>query len=80
MQVEDDGTNWRVRLIGDVIASTGESDTGWSSTIARAATFGSVSRVRLNRLGSAGTQGSTWIAQCAVVAGLRTTTDVLEDL
>ena len=80
MQVEDDGTNWRVRLFGDVVASTGASETAWSSTIARAATFGSTTRVRVNRIGSAGTQGSTWIAQCAVVAGLRATTDVLEDL
>lgn len=79
MQVEDNGTTWRVRLLRDVVGSSGEADTGWSSTIARAATFGASTRVRLNRLGSAGTQGSTWVAQCAVVAGLRTTTDVLED-
>jgi hypothetical protein len=79
MQVEDDGTNWRVRLVNDVVASAGEEETGWSSTIARATTFGSTTRARLNRVGSAGTQGSTWVAQCAIVAGLRSADDVMED-
>ena len=79
MQVTDDGTNWQVRLVSDVVRGAGEEDTGWSSTIARAATFGATTQLRLNRLGSAGTQGSTWVAQCALVAGLRDAVDVLED-
>lgn len=79
MQVTDDGTNWSVRLVRDVVSGAGEENTGWSSTIARAATFGATTQLRLNRLGSAGTQGSTWVAQCAMVAGLRDATDVLED-
>jgi hypothetical protein len=79
MQVEDTGTTWRVRLLLSLPSGFGETVTGWSSTIARAATFGAAPQLRLNRVGSAGTPGSTWVAQVAVVAGLRTTTDVLED-
>jgi hypothetical protein len=79
MQVEDNGTTWRVRLILSIAGVAGETDTGWSSTITRAAMFGTTTQLRLNRVGSAGTQGSTWVAQVAVVAGLRTTTDIVED-
>lgn len=79
MQVEDSGTTWRVRLTLSIAGVIGETTTAWSSTITRAAAFGTTTKLRLNRVGSSGTQGSTWVAQVAVVAGLRTTTDVLED-
>lgn len=78
MQVEDDGSAWRVRLHNEIAAGT--EVTAWSSTIARAATFGTTTRLRLNRVGSAGTQGSTWVSLVAVVSGTRTPTDVVDDV
>lgn len=70
VQLNDDGTNWSIRLWLDTIATAGEEITAWSSTITRAATWGSTTKIRANRVGSAGTQGSTWVRQIAWDAGL----------
>ena len=70
VQLDDDGTNQRVRLILDVIGEAGDTITAWSSTVTRTATWGGAAKVRANRVGSAGTQGSTWIREIAWVPGL----------
>ena len=72
VQLDDDGTDQRVRLILDVVGEAGETITAWSSTVTRPATFGATTKVRANRVGSAGTQGSTWIREIAWVSGLLT--------
>jgi hypothetical protein len=70
VQLEDDATNWRIRLWLDVLGTAGEETTSWTSTITRAATWGATTKIRANRVGSAGTQGSTWVRQIAWSAGL----------
>lgn len=70
VQLEDDGTNWRVRLVLRVHPTGADSVTAWSSTVTRAAAWGSTTKLRLNRVGSAGTQGSTWVRQLALCDGL----------
>lgn len=70
VQLDDDGTDWRIRLWVDTLASAGEEITAWSTAITRAATWGSTTKIRANRVGSAGTQGSTWVRQIAWDAGL----------
>ena len=72
VQLQDDGTNWSIRLWMDVLTVSGEEITAWSSTITRAATWGATTKIRANRTGSAGTQGSTWLRQVAWDAGLLT--------
>ncbi len=70
VQLDDDGTNQRVRLLLGIVGVSGETITAWSSTVARTATWGAVAKVRANRVGSAGTQGSTWVREIAWVPGL----------
>ncbi len=70
VQLEDDGTNQRVRLLLGIVGVSGETITAWSSTVARTATWGATAKVRANRVGSAGTQGSTWVREIAWVPGL----------
>jgi hypothetical protein len=72
LHLDDDGTAQRVRLWLDVPSEAGEVATAWSSTVTRTATWGAASRLRVNRVGSAGTQGSTWVRQIAWCAGLLT--------
>lgn len=72
VQLEDDATNWRVRLWLDVLGTAGEETTAWTSTITRAATWGATTKIRANRVGSAGTQGSTWVRRIGWHAGLFT--------
>ena len=71
LQLEDDGTNQRVRLLLS-IAGGATTTTAWSSTVTRAAAFGTGAKLRVNRVGSAGTQGNTWIRQVAWCPGLLT--------
>lgn len=71
LQLDDDGTTQRVRLLLS-IASGATTTTAWSSTVARAAAWGTGAKLRLNRVGSAGTQGSTWVRQVAWASGLLT--------
>lgn len=78
VQLEDTGGNQRVRLLLRVAGV--DTITAWSSTVTRAATWGASSAVRLNRVGSAGTQGSTWVRDVTVVAGLLSLDDVAERL
>lgn len=70
--LDDDGTNQRVRLTLRVLATGVETTTAWSSTVTRAAAWGTGAKVRVNRVGSAGTQGSTWVRQVAICDGLLT--------
>lgn len=79
-QLEDTGTTQRIRLALDVQRTIGESWTAWSGTVSRAATFPAATRVRLNRVGSAGTQGDVWVRQVAIVPGLQGFAEVLEQL
>lgn len=79
-QMEDTGTTQRVRLGLDVLVTPGDSWTAWSSTVSRATTFPASTKLRANRVGSAGTQGATWLRQIAVVPGLQTADDVLAGL
>lgn len=76
LQLDDDGMDWRIRLILDVPTATGDEWTAWSSTIARAATWGSGAKARANRTGSGGTQGSTWLRDWGWWPGLVTLADV----
>lgn len=69
VQLDDDGVNQRVRLLLRVGAGS-DTTTAYSSTVARAAAWGAGALLRLNRVGSAGTQGSTWVRQVAWVPGL----------
>jgi hypothetical protein len=71
LQLEDSGTTQRVRLLLS-IAGGATTTTAWSSTVTRAAAWGTVAKIRLNRVGSAGTQGSTWVRQLAWCDGLLT--------
>lgn len=69
VQLEDTGGNQRVRLLLSVNGGT-VTTTAYSSTVTRTATWGTGARVRLNRVGSAGTQGNTWVRQVAWAPGL----------
>jgi hypothetical protein len=80
VQLEDDGTNQRVRLTLAIVGVSGETTTAWSSTVARTATWGATAKVRANRVGSAGTQGSTWVREIAWCAGLLSIDEMRERL
>jgi hypothetical protein len=71
LQLDDDGTNQRVRLLLS-IAGGATTTTAWSSTVTRAAAWGTGAKLRLNRVGSAGTQGNVWVRQVAWASGLLT--------
>lgn len=76
LQLDDDGTNQRVRLAITPLATGVTTQTAWSSTVTRAAAWGSGAKLRCNRVGSAGTQGSTWVRQVAWAAGLLTAAEL----
>jgi hypothetical protein len=78
VQLEDTGGNQRVRLLLRVAGV--DTVTAWSSTVTRAAAWGTASAVRLNRVGSAGTQGATWVRDVTIVPGLASLDDVAERL
>ena len=69
VQVEDNGTTQRVRIGGSLNETTFVWGT-WSSTLTRASTFPSGSKVRLNRVGSGGTFGNNWFRRASVFPGL----------
>ena len=79
VQLDDDGTNQRVR-IGGSDAGLAVAFSAWGTARARAAAWGTGARVRLNRLGSAGTQGSAWVRRVAEYPGLLTLADALARL
>lgn len=68
LQLEDTGGNQRVRLTLRVGGS--DTTTAYSATVTRAAAWGTGALLRANRVGSAGTQGSTWLRQIAWAPGL----------
>jgi hypothetical protein len=70
VQLRDTGSTWEVRLWLDVLSGAGDELTAWSTPIARATTWGSGTALRVNRVGSAGTQGSTWIRRLVWMPGL----------
>lgn len=76
VHLEDDGTNQRARLILEVLATGTETLSAWTTPIARASSWGTGAKLRLNRIGSAGTQGSTWVRQVAWCPGLLTLDDM----
>lgn len=80
VQLDDDGTNQRVRLMCAVVGGAGEATTAWSSTVTRTATWGATACLRANRVGSGGTQGSAWIRQIAWCPGLLTIDEMVSRL
>lgn len=76
VQLDDDGTDWRVRLGLAVVTQAGEEWTAWTDPITRAATWGAGAKLRANRAGSAGTLGSTWLREWGWWPGLVTRDDV----
>ena len=77
LQLEDNGTTQRVRLLLLVLATGVETTSAWSATVSRAATWGSGARVRVNRLGSGGTLGSTWVRDIIWRPGLVSLADMV---
>lgn len=78
IDVDDNGTTQRVRMGGtDNFVDVGSS--AWGTAIARGA-LPSGARLRLNRVGSAGAQGSAWFRRRAVYPGALTLTQALERL
>lgn len=75
VQFEDDGTNQRVRIGGTDNGAT-VAFSAWGTARARSATWGTGTRLRLNRIGSAGTQGSAWLRTVAYAPGLLTLADL----
>lgn len=69
VQLDDTGGNQRVRLLLSIAGGT-TTTTSYSSTVSRAAAWGTGAKLRVNRVGSAGTQGSTWVRQVAWCPGL----------
>jgi hypothetical protein len=70
-QLEDNGTTQRIRL-GISINEAAFVFEAWTATLTRAATFPSSSKVRLNRIGSAGTVGQSWFRRVSIYPGLLT--------
>lgn len=69
VQLDDNGTNQRVRIGGRVNGAP-VAWSAWGSSIARAATWGSGALFRVNRIGSSGTQGDVWLKELAWEPGL----------
>lgn len=78
LQLDDDGVNMRVRLARWL--SGVETQTAYTSTVTRFASWGSGTVLRANRMGSAGTQGSTWLREIAWEPGLLTYAEMLARL
>lgn len=74
-QLEDAGGNMRVRL-GGAVNGAGVAFSAWGTARARAAAWGTDARVRVNRVGSAGTRGNAWLAGFAWTAGALALADV----
>lgn len=82
LQVEesDDATQFRIRLVCDVRYSAGEVDSGWSAYLDKPSAWGAGAKMRVNRQGDSGTQGSTWLRELADEYGVLSAADVLERL
>lgn len=80
VQLEDDGTNQRARLILHVVTTGVETFSAWTTPIARATAWGTGAKLRVNRIGSAGTQGSTWVRQAAWCPSLLTLDEMVTRL
>lgn len=76
VQLDDNGTTQRVRIGLQVVGDT-FSWSSWSSTVTRAAAWGAGAKLRLNRTGSGGTQGSTWLQEVAWVPGALTIDEIM---
>ena len=74
VQLEDNGTTQRVRF-GISISESVLNMEAWTATLTRAAAFPSGSKVRLNRIGSAGTVGDSWFRRLSIYPGLLTLDD-----
>ena len=74
VQLEDNGTTQRVRF-GISINESVLNMEAWTATLTRAAAFPSGSKVRLNRIGSAGTVGDSWFRRLSIYPGLLTLDD-----
>ena len=70
-QMEDNGTTQRIRL-GISINEAAFVFEAWTATLTRAVTFPSGSKVRINRVGSAGTNGQSWFRRVSIYPGLLT--------
>lgn len=79
VQIDDDGTNQRVR-IGGSDAGIAVAFSAYGTARARSAAWGTGARLRLNRLGSVGTQGNAWIRRVAEYPGLLTLSEALNRL
>lgn len=75
IQLEDNGTTHRVR-IGGRVAGPEVAFSAWGTAQTRAAAWGSGTKLRLNRIGSAGTQGSGWLRKVAYGHGLLSLDDL----
>lgn len=80
VQVEDGGATLRVRLLLELLGTAGVTASSWSDFLTRPAAWGTTTRLRLNRAGTTGTQGSAWFAQLAYVPGLVDVDDAGERL
>lgn len=72
LQLSDDASQIRHRMLIDVLRTEGEDVTAWSTWQTTPTAWGTSSKMRLNRVGSAGTQGSTWVRDFAYFSGIRT--------
>lgn len=80
VQLDDDGTNQRVR-IGAYVNGATVAFSSYGTAIARGTAWAAGAVVRANRIGSAGTQGSMWLADAAWFPGAPLSlTQVLERL
>lgn len=75
IHLDDDGTNQRVR-IGGTDAGVPVTLSAYGTARARSATWGTGSVLRLNRLGSAGTQGNAWLRSVVYAPGILTVADL----
>lgn len=70
-QLEDNGTTQRIR-IGASLNESAFNWSAWSSTLTRASSFPSGSKVRLNRIGNTGSLGNSWFRRVSIYRGLLT--------
>lgn len=71
VQIDDDGASQRVR-IGGTVNGGGVAFSAYGTARARASAWGTDAKLRFNRVGSAGTQGSAWLRSVAYHTGALT--------
>lgn len=79
LQMEDNGTDVRIRLIYDPLSGA-TTTTAWSGLRTRMSALVSGSRLRLNRTNPGGQQGTVWVRQVAWVPGLLTPAEAVARL